>query len=215
MAPSEGRRPPRAAATLGVGVGGSVSGLTHFARCRGGTCKEGQVGPGRAARCSPRWGCEPRGEAGVEGGRLGAGLPRPHLDDRALPLLEGGAGGRPGQQQLLLVDQAVQQVLLAVVVVDFQESQDGDGQPGQPRGPEAELHRGQRQGQEAGRPATPLPRGPPPHAHPSLASGGLPSEPRAARCFWGSAHPRPQAAQPARPQGEPARDRATARCRGD
>lgn len=126
------------------------------------------------------------------GGHLGAGLPRPHLDDRALLLLEGGAGGRPGQQQLLLVDQAVQQVLLAVVVVDFQESQDGDGQPGQPRGPEAELHRGQRQGQEAGRPATPLPRGPPrllPHTpippwhlaacplNPELhdASGGLPT----------------------------------------
>lgn len=72
--------------------------------------------------------------------QLGApgGCPRT-LDDGTLLLLEGGPGGRPGQQQLLLVKQAVQQVLLPTAVVDFQESQDGEGQPGQPRGPEAKL----------------------------------------------------------------------------
>lgn len=76
--------------------------------------------------------CAPR-QLGAPGGR-----PRT-LDDGTLLLLEGGPGGRPGQQQLLLVKQAVQQVLLPTAVVDFQESQDGEGQPGQPRGPEAKL----------------------------------------------------------------------------
>lgn len=65
------------------------------------------------------------------------------LDDSTLLALEGGAGGWPGQQQLLLVNQAVQQVFLAVVVINLQESQGGDRQPGQPRGPQSKLHRKQ------------------------------------------------------------------------
>lgn len=63
------------------------------------------------------------------------------LDDGTLLALEGGAGGWPGQQQLLLVNQTVQQVFLAVVVINLQESQGGDRQPGQPRGPQSKLHR--------------------------------------------------------------------------
>lgn len=73
---------------------------------------------------------------------LGEGGPPLHsLDDGTLLALEGGAGGWPGQQQLLLVNQTVQQVFLAVVVINLQESQGGDRQPGQPRGPQSKLHR--------------------------------------------------------------------------
>lgn len=109
---------------------------------------------------------------------------RPGLDDGALLVLEGGAGGGPGQQQLLLVDQVVQQVLLAVVVVDFQEGQDGDGQPGQPRGPEAELQ-GRRARQGAGQVQGTLPGAP---AHPPGPDRMGASSPPV------SGSPRPQAA---------------------
>ena len=112
--------------------GAPGEGVAQYTQCRGEACKSRGAGqsPGRG----PRAGHVPW-----------MGRPGPGLDDGALLALEGGMGGRPGQQQLLLVDQFVQQVLLAVVVVDFQEGQDGDGQPGQPRGPEAELW-GQRVG---------------------------------------------------------------------
>lgn len=68
------------------------------------------------------------------------GPPLHGLDDSTLLPLEGGAGGWPGQQKLLLMNQAVQQVLLAVVVINLQECQSGDRQPGQPGGPESKLH---------------------------------------------------------------------------
>lgn len=90
-------------------------------------------GPRQSPRHAPRTSRVPPGSWGAPGGR-----PRT-LDDGTLLLLEGGPGGRPGQQQLLLVKQAIQQVLLPAAVVDFQESQDGEGQPGQPGGPEAKL----------------------------------------------------------------------------
>lgn len=88
-----------------------------------GGAQEGGRGPGGGvgARLTARgW--------GAHAGRRG----RWGLDDGAPVPREGGAGGRPGQQQLLLVHQAVQQVLLAVVVVHLQEGQHRDGQPGQP-----------------------------------------------------------------------------------
>lgn len=70
----------------------------------------------------------------------GKGPPLHSLDDSTLLPLEGGARGWPGQQQLLLMNQAVKQVFLAVVVVNLQERQGGDRQPSQPRGPQAKLH---------------------------------------------------------------------------
>lgn len=64
------------------------------------------------------------------------------LDEAGLEV--GGAAGRAAQQQVLLVDQAVQQVLLPVVVVDLEEGHDGDAEPGEPRGPQSELQQGTR-----------------------------------------------------------------------
>lgn len=55
------------------------------------------------------------------------------------PGLEVGVAAGASQQQVLLVDQAVQQVLLSVVVVDFEEGDHRDAQPGQPGGPQTEL----------------------------------------------------------------------------
>lgn len=119
-----------------------------------------------------------------------AGGPLDHLDDGAL-LPEGAAGAGPGQQQLLLLHQAVQQVLLAVAVVDSQESQRGGGQPGQPRGPEAKLHRagrGSGAGQTPSPPLVPLPQG----------KDGTPGEENGGRVL-GSTFFLPPAATAARP----------------
>lgn len=98
-------------------------------------------GPGRHPAAAPGQGACPRRQ-----GRWG------RLDDSALLLLEGGAV-RPGQQQLLLMGQAVQQVLLAAVAVHLHEGHDREDQPGQPRGPEAELHRERRAGSGPARPS--------------------------------------------------------------
>lgn len=68
------------------------------------------------------------------------GPPLHSLDDSTLLPLEGGTRGWSGQQQLLLMNQAVQQIFLAVVVVNLQERQGGDRQPSQPRGPQTKLH---------------------------------------------------------------------------
>lgn len=110
-----------AAGALGRGLQRRAAGGGHARLGWAGLCRghsPGQTGgPGRAGR----WG---------------------RLDDGAL-LPEGAAGARPGQQQRLLLRRAVQQVL-PVAVVDPQESQRGGGQPGQPRGPEAKLHRAER-----------------------------------------------------------------------
>lgn len=103
---------------------------------------EGQSQETHAELRWPAWvGPQPPLRAGLgKGGHPCTPLPH-SLDDSTLLPLEGGAGGWPGQQQLLLVNQAVQQVFLAVVVVNLQERQGGDRQPGQPRGPQAKLQR--------------------------------------------------------------------------
>lgn len=131
------RRPslpsPCAAPTRSAGSrahrGGRGAGYTQDRHGR--LCSLGG-GPGRAPATPPGQAVCPRRTGGTWG-------PPRTLDDGTLLLLEGGPGGRPGQQQLLLVKQAIQQVLLPTAVVDFQESQDGEGQPGQPGGPEAKL----------------------------------------------------------------------------
>lgn len=136
--PGQPSRLPRSRWDRGV----CVSGSTPFTQAEGGHARRGALaGPPDT----------PPGQALCPWGGRGHLGPEPRLDDGALLLPGGGAGARPGQQQLLLVGQAFEQVLLAVVVVDFQESQDGDGQPGQPRGPEAELQ-GQGEGQGLARP---------------------------------------------------------------
>ncbi len=57
--------------------------------------------------------------------------------------LEVGAAARGAtQQQVLLMDQAVQQVLLSVVVVDLQEGHHCDPEPGEPGSPQAKLQEG-------------------------------------------------------------------------
>lgn len=48
------------------------------------------------------------------------------------------------QQQVLLVDQAVQQVLLSVVVVDLQEGHHSNPEPGEPCSPQAKLKDGRK-----------------------------------------------------------------------
>ena len=184
-APGPGLRvapaPPAARPVQGGNRVPSEGVAQHCTQSRGEACKAWGLGRTRAtaqgSTCpQPGWG--PAG-----------------LDDGALLILEGGPGGGPGQQQLLLVDQTVQQVLLAVVVVDFQEGQDGDGQPGQPRGPEAELQ-GRRARQRVarsrghcrGRPPTPQGqtgwgRHPP--------ASGSPLGPKPRPCLGNTAHPRP------------------------
>lgn len=79
---------------------------------------------------------------------------RRRLDDGALLLLEEGAVG-PGQQQLLLVGQAVQQGLLPAAAVHPHEGHDGEDQPGHPRAPEAQLRGERRAGSGPGWPTRP------------------------------------------------------------
>lgn len=101
VSPCEGWRPPHSPPHSGREWGAWVSGVAHVAQSRGATCKA-RGRQGQADR--PRgW---PEGPGRGEGASR-AGLPWPHLDDSALLLLEGRAGGRPGQQQLLLMDQVV------------------------------------------------------------------------------------------------------------
>ena len=57
-------------------------------------------------------------------------------------LVVGAAARGAAQQQVLLVDQAVEQVLLSVVVVHLQEGHDRDPQPGEPGSPQPELKEG-------------------------------------------------------------------------
>lgn len=78
-----------------AGNGAPGEGVAQYTQCRGEACKSRGAGqsPGRG----PRAGHVPW-----------TGRPGPGLDDGALLALEGGVGGRPGQQQLLLVDQLVQ-----------------------------------------------------------------------------------------------------------
>lgn len=57
-------------------------------------------------------------------------------------LVVGAAARGAAQQQVLLVDQAVQQVLLSVVVVHLQEGHDRDPEPGEPGSPQPELKEG-------------------------------------------------------------------------
>lgn len=98
VSPREGWRPPHSPPHSGREWGAWVSGVAHVTQSRGETCKA-RGRQGRADR--PRgW---PEGPGRGEGASR-AGLPWPQLDDSALLLLEGGAGGRPGQQQLLLMD---------------------------------------------------------------------------------------------------------------
>lgn len=59
------------------------------------------------------------------------------LDQAALEVRVAARGA--AQQKVLLVDQAVQKVLLSVVVVDLKEGHHRDPKPSEPRSPEAEL----------------------------------------------------------------------------
>lgn len=59
------------------------------------------------------------------------------LDEAGLEV--GAVAWGATEQQVLLVDQAVQQVFLSVVVIDLQEGQHRDAQPGEPGRPQAEL----------------------------------------------------------------------------
>lgn len=62
------------------------------------------------------------------------------LDQAGLEVRAAARGA--AEQQVLLVDQAVQQVLLSVVVVDLQEGHHCDAEPGEPGSPQAELQEG-------------------------------------------------------------------------
>lgn len=62
------------------------------------------------------------------------------LDQAGLEVRAAARGA--AEQQVLLVDQAVQQVLLSVVVVDLQEGHPCDPKPGEPGSPQAKLRQG-------------------------------------------------------------------------
>lgn len=62
------------------------------------------------------------------------------LDQAGLEVRASARGA--AKQQVLLVDQAVQQVLLSVVVVDLEEGHHGDPKPGEPGSPQAKLREG-------------------------------------------------------------------------
>lgn len=62
------------------------------------------------------------------------------LDEAGLEVRAAAWGA--AEQQVLLMDQAVQQVLLSVVVVDLQEGHHCDPKPGEPGSPQAELQEG-------------------------------------------------------------------------
>lgn len=62
------------------------------------------------------------------------------LDQAGLEVRASARGA--AEQQVLLVDQAVQQVLLSVVVVDLQEGHHCDPKPGEPGSPQTKLQEG-------------------------------------------------------------------------
>ena len=62
------------------------------------------------------------------------------LDEPSLEVR--GAAWGAAEQQVLLVDQAVQQILLSVVVVHLQEGHHCNPKPGEPGSPKAKLQRG-------------------------------------------------------------------------